>query len=112
MPIPKLDRKITIQTRNSTRTPTGAQADAWTNWVTVYAQKKDIPSIRRGEMFVADQHSDSLFTEWTVRWFSGMTGAERIVSDDGTIYKVAGKPVELGRREWLVIVSETGIVKQ
>ena len=107
----RLDRKITIQTRNTARTATGAQADTWTNLATVYAQKKDIPSIRRGSMFIADQHNDSLYTEWTVRYMDGLTGAERIVDAYGTVYKVAGVPVEVGRREWLIIVSEQGVMK-
>lgn len=111
MNVGNLDRRITIQTRDATRTAAGAQANTWTNLVSVYAKKKDVPSVRRGEMFAGDQHSDSLYCEWTIRYIAGLTGAERIVDQYGTVFTITGIPSEVGRREYLVIVSERGVVK-
>lgn len=111
MPEPRLDRRIQIQTRDATRAADGSQANTWTTIATVWAAKKDVPSVRRGEMFAGDQHSDTLYTEWTIRYRAGMTGAERIVGPDGTVYNCIGVPQEIDRRKYLVCVAERGAVK-
>ena len=106
-----LDRKIQIQTRDAGLNADGSQVSTWTTIRTTWAKKKDVPSTRRGEMFTSSQHNDTLFTEWTVRWYAGATGAERIIDELGAIYNVRGVPSELGRREHLVFVAERGAVK-
>lgn len=108
---PRLDRRIQLQSRDTTRNADGSQANTWTTTATIWAGKKDVPSVRRGQMFSSDQNSDTLFTEWTIRWRAGITGAERIVGPDGAVYQVIGVPQEVDRRKYLILVSERGVVK-
>lgn len=112
MTAPVLDRQITVQTPDNSRAADGAVVSDWVDLhVGVFARKKDVPSARRGENFASDQHNDVMFTEWTIRWRPGLTGAERVIDDAGNFCNVFGIPQELGRREYLVITTERGGVK-
>ena len=111
MKSPRLDRRITIQTPDNSRASDGSAVSTWVDLAEVCAGKKDVPSMRRGEPFASAQHNDAIFTEWTIRYLPGLTGAERIVDDAGNFLNVVGIPQELGRREYLVIITERGVVK-
>lgn len=108
---PRLDRRITIQKPTTSRGADGSVVKAWVDWAQVYANRKDVPSTRRGEMFASMQVNDSLFTEWIIRYRAGIDGTERILDERGNAANVVGLPSELGRREYLVIIAEQGIVK-
>ena len=111
MILPRLDRRIQLQRQSSTLASDGTQSSTWTTFATVYAKTKDVPSTRRGEIFSSAQHSDTLFTEFTIRYMAGLDGSERIVDDRGSTYNVYGVPSEVGRREYSVIIGERGAVK-
>jgi len=113
MTVGSLDRRIQLQRQTPTPSADGSLPPVWTTFATVWANKKDVPSAkRRGELYAADQHIDTLFTQWTVRYISGLDGTERLIDDRGVIYSVVGAPSELGRREYSVIFAERGAVKK
>jgi head-tail adaptor len=107
----RLDRRITIQKRKTTRGADGSITSGWSDFATVWAAKRELPAQRNAEVFGSSQHSDTALTEWTIRFLSGLDGSERIVDDLGVAGNVRGSPREVGRREFLAIVAERGIVK-
>lgn len=72
---------------------------------TCWAKRSDLAG---SQTMAGERQSDLLTTEWTVRYFAGATGAERIVDDRGAFFIAKGAPRELGRREWLVFTAERG----
>lgn len=111
MTVGLLDRRIQIQARDTALASDGSPTISWSTLKHTWAKKKDVPPGRRGEVFASEQHSDTLYTEWTVRWFDGATGAERIIDDSNAVYNAIGVPRELGRHEYLVFNCERGVVK-
>ena len=108
--IPKMDRRISIQTQSAYQAADGAQLTTWTTVATVWAAKEDFPESRRGQYFQAGQFNDLGYTQFTIRYYSGLTGAERIVCE-GIIYQVFGAPIEIGRRQWTQILAQRGFAK-
>lgn len=106
-----LDRRITIQKRNTARGADGSVVSGWLTFATVWAAKRELPAMRNSETFGSSQHSDMALTEWTIRYLAGLDGSERIIDDLGVYANVRGSPRELGRREFLAIIAERGIVK-
>ena len=111
MRLPPLDRRITIQKPRASRGADGSLVSSWADFATVWAAKKDVASVRRGEVFLSEANRDTMFTEWTIRYLEGLDGTERIVDASGAAGNCVGIPQELGRREGLVIVAERGAVQ-
>jgi head-tail adaptor len=107
-----LDRQVTLQRQSVSRNPDGTQSTAWVTFATPWAGRRDVAGSRRGELFASSvQHTDTLFTEWTIRYIDGLDGSERMIDDRGAVLNVVGIPAEVGRREYLVITTERGVVK-
>ena len=111
MKAPLLDRRITIQTPSTSRGADGSVVEGWTAVATVWANRKDVPSARRGEMVASEQFNDTLFTEFTIRYRAGITGKERVTDEYGFIGNVVGLPSMIGRKQYLVLVTERGVRK-
>jgi head-tail adaptor len=108
---PRLDRRIKIQKPQTSRASDGSVVAGWTDFKTVWAAKKDILSSRRGEAFVGEAFVDSIFTEWTIRHLDGLDGTERVLDENSIAGNVRGLPQTIGRKQFMVLMVEKGIVK-
>lgn len=96
-----LDRRITIQRKNSIQNQYGEPIETWIDVATVWAEKRDL---RGTERYAAQQdiaEVDTRFRLWYRRGFSAM---DRILCE-GRTYEIV-QVIELGRREGLDVMAK------
>lgn len=103
MNIGKLDRRIMIQRKTTTRSASGAEVVTWANWKPVWASKADQGS---REFRAAGALFDETTTLFGIRYLPGLTGQERIVYR-GVNYDIIGAPAEVKRLEEMLIQAKT-----
>lgn len=101
----RLDRRVTILTRGTTReTVYGTKTDAWVPVATVWAEVQDVlPS--RGDRLAAEIVITSRPTRVRMRWRDDVTQANR-VEIDGRQRRIVAGPAMIGRRDRLEIMVE------
>lgn len=97
----RLDRRVVIQRKTETRSPTGAVIETWATWKTVQMGKRDI---RADERFRADQELATETTVFVAQYIEGLRTDDRLVCE-GRTYDVLGI-AELGRRSGLEITAQ------
>lgn len=98
----KLDRKIILQTPTESRGAQGGFTTTWANLATVWAQF--IPNGSR-DFYAASQIHSEARAAFRIRYYSGITGGDRI-SYDGKLWDILGEPIEEGRRRFLLIAAK------
>lgn len=89
----KLDRRVTIERKTTSRSSTGAVIETWATWRTVFMGKSDITA---NERFRADQELAVETTVWESHYIDGLRTDDRL-SVDGKVYDILGI-AEVGRR--------------
>lgn len=103
MNIGKLDRRITIQAKTTTRDASeGGTVDTWADVVTVWAEKLDVGGSKGFRGGALRPETDTVFT---IRHRSDVTALHRITYQ-GAIYGIVSV-AEIGRREGLTIQTKT-----
>jgi SPP1 family predicted phage head-tail adaptor len=98
----ELDRRITLQTRSTSKSgTTGSTSEQFTTLATVWAQVKDL---RGREFAAARQVNAEITTVFRIRWRTGVNELGRILYN-GRTYDVVAPPAEIGRREGLEIMA-------
>ena len=95
-----LDRLIAIEQNAPTRNTHGEETEAWVNFATVWASKRDKGGREFFEAGATQAEADTIFK---IRWLAGVKAEMRIVLD-GVNYDIQAIK-ELGRREGLEIVA-------
>jgi SPP1 family predicted phage head-tail adaptor len=101
MDLGKLDRSIILQSYTTSQGATGQPVATWSNFATVWAQKRDLGV---GERFRAHRDLAIKATVFIIRYLSGIDAKMRVLYDGGT-YDVTGVK-EMGRRSWLELTTE------
>ena len=99
----QLDRRIVLQTRTTTRDAVGGKVEAWGDVATVYAMRT-VDSGRR--YFGAEQENAEEIVTFRIRWRTGVVAFMRVVYAD-QFFEIVQKPVELGRRAYLELVTRS-----
>ena len=101
----QLDRRITIQSRTSTKDASGRPTTvAWADFATVWASVQDmLPS--RGERIAEGVNVASRPCRIRMRYRDDITADMRVTLDGRTL-RIVSMPAELGRREGIEIVAE------
>lgn len=97
----QLDRRIIIQTQQTSRDDWNHPRVQWTNLATVWASKMDRTSVTVNEL---QQEVNVNRTVWTIRYRSDIDTTQRI-NVKGSYYYITGVK-ELGRREGLQLTTE------
>jgi SPP1 family predicted phage head-tail adaptor len=107
MNIGRLDRRITIQRKTTTRDANGGEVVTWSDWKTVWASKADQGSREF-------RSAGALYAETTtifgIRYLAGVTGQDRIVYRE-TVYDIVGAPSEVVRLTEMLIQAKTEAVQ-
>lgn len=102
MNIGDLDRRITIQSLDSTQDPvTGHWKKDWSDWKILAASKVDMPAHDRMQANQIINIGDEVFT---IRYNSGVNTTQRI-SWDGNLYELKSIQ-EIGRKRWMRIIAQ------
>jgi SPP1 family predicted phage head-tail adaptor len=97
----KLDRRITLQSRATSKSATtGAVSEVFADLVSVWAERQDL---RGREFIAARQVNADVTTRFRIRWRSGITELHRIV-DGAAVFDIA-HVAEIGRRQGLEILA-------
>lgn len=78
----KMDRKITIQKWEQSRSTYGSMGNTWTDYKTVWAKYEPVQGTGQDEKFVADRERGEERVEWIVRFDEGINDKRRIVYND------------------------------
>lgn len=97
----KLDRLVTIQAPVVTISDGGAEKTIWSDVATVWGQKKDMSVSSK---LTADRELEEETTVFRIRYRSDVTAEHRLVCE-GKTYRIAGGPIEWGRKEALEITG-------
>ena len=93
----KLDRRVALRWPLPARSESGESADTWVDGATVWAQW--LPASSREFMAAKARHAETTGI-FRIRHRSDVTAAWRLVHS-GDLFKLAGDPIEIGRREYL-----------
>ncbi|MBB5704635.1 SPP1 family predicted phage head-tail adaptor [Ochrobactrum daejeonense] len=96
MHIGNLDRRVTIERKTKTKTPTGSIVESWQAVTTVWAE---IVKQSTSEFFTGYGEAESQKTVFRIRYRSDITTDDRI-SYNGTAYNLKDVS-EIGRRDGL-----------
>lgn len=97
-----LDRQITIEQVSTTRGANGSVIETWSTFASPWAKKTDINGT---EKFQSDQRLSEVNAIFRIRYRPGVTTKMRILYDD-VYYDIQGPPKEIGRREYLDILTK------
>ncbi len=97
-----LDRRITIQRRDTGCDAIGQPVDTWTDVCTVWANKGQPKGLER---IRASADVSTLRVSWCIRWRAGIDAGMRIVHG-GQVWDIKGPPTGDRRDGWLYIVAE------
>jgi hypothetical protein len=114
---PRLNRYITIQSRDAGRGVGGSLEPVWDDLFTnVPACRQDEQGSRYDTSVSGQQVNNTLRTYFTVRWtaaLAALDGSQRIVHE-GRIFKLCGQPIEpdvMPGRTYLQFFAEAGAAK-
>ncbi len=102
MNTPKLDHRITIQQNTPTVDDYGGESDAWSDFITVSAERRDV-SAREG--YRAQEVGAEISARYKVRYSPDMatvTPKDRLVLENGPTYNITGIR-ETQRNKWIEI---------
>lgn len=98
-----LDRRIRLERLIETNEDTyGEPQQSWALIAEVWAARRELSTRDR---FLADQSVADSLVEWVIRYRSDVGVRVRVVHE-GVVYALLGAPQELGRREWLRLLTQ------
>lgn len=96
-----LRRRITFQSRTTTRDTFGAEQETWNNVATVWG---DVQDLRGSKFLAAEQYEAQVTTMIIIRYRTDITPAMRaVVSDENRTFDVQSIRDEEGRHRELVL---------
>lgn len=102
----KLDRRIVIERFTSTPNEFNEPVEAWTTFITVWAQRKDSSDVVKTEILGAEQVGSYLYSHFVIRSSVNaktVTPADRI-NYDGHLWNIKGtKETSEGRNRFIEI---------
>lgn len=99
----QLDLRIVLQSRTPTRDAVGGKVESWAEVATVWAMRR-VDNGRR--YYAADQESTEETVTWRIRYRTGLAAFMR-VTHGSDVFEIVQKPVELGRRAYLELVTRS-----
>jgi len=99
----QLDRRVVLQARTTTRDAVGGRVETWADLATVWASRR-VESGRK--YFSGEQKTTEQAVVFRIRYRTGLAAFMRI-SFGGEYFEVVQKPVELGRRAYLDLITRT-----
>lgn len=102
MNIGKLDRRITLRSKSTTKNGFGEDVVTWTDIATVWAQW--IPN-GGSERWASQRVVDTADGAFEIRYRYGIDALDEVLFD-GVQYRVLGQPAEIGRRVGLLIQAQ------
>lgn len=101
----RMNQRITIEEKTSTRSSTGAEVVTWTPVAEVWAR---VEPIRGNEFFAAGQMQDATDHRVTIRYRSGITREQRVVWR-GELMDIVSVIDVNARRENLELMCISGV---
>jgi SPP1 family predicted phage head-tail adaptor len=101
---PRLDRRVTIQSRALAPDAQGQQIEAWSDVATVWAAKRDL---RGREYFAAQAENADVSTVFDIRYRAGVTVLHRLLCE-GVTYDIQ-QVSEIGRRAGLQLICSAKV---
>lgn len=95
----KLDRRITLRAKSTTKNSFGEDVVTWTDVATVWAEW--LPK-GGSERWASQRVIDTADGAFQIRYRSDVDALDEVLFD-GAQYRVLGQPQELGRRQALLI---------
>lgn len=99
----RLQWRVTLQSRATTRDAVGGKVEAWTDVATVWAMRR-VDNGRR--YFGADQETSEHGVTFRIRYRTGVAAFMRVVYGTG-VFEIIQAPIELGRRAYLELVTRS-----
>lgn len=99
----QLDRRIVLQQRTAQRDGVGGKFETWSDLATVWAMRR-VDNGRR--YYAAEQESIEETVTFRIRYRAGVTAFMRVVYGD-QFFEIVQKPIELGRRAYLELVTRS-----
>lgn len=97
-----MDRRVTLRHVSlAAADANGEQRQSFTTYATVWAHREDLSG---RESFLAQQKTAELISRFTVRYRDDVVATDRITCE-GRDYEVTQPPLEIGRRDGLLIVA-------
>lgn len=98
----KMDRRIVIQVKTTTRGAAGGTVVAWADERVVWAEKVSETSTEGRRMLALRAEATVIFR---IRYLSTLTTRHRIYFE-GQYHDILGDPVEEGRREMMLVTAK------
>jgi SPP1 family predicted phage head-tail adaptor len=99
----QLDRRITLKSVSVTRDAVGGKVESITDVATVWAMRR-VDNGRR--FYAADQETTEETVTWRIRYRTGLAAFMR-VAHGNDVFEIVQKPIELGRRAYLDLVTRS-----
>jgi len=99
----KLDRRLVIQTKTTTRGAAGGPVETWANSATVWAEKVSTTS-SEARRALATRAEATLVLR--IRYLSSLTARNRLYFE-GQYWDIVGDPIEEGRRDTMLVTART-----
>jgi SPP1 family predicted phage head-tail adaptor len=101
---PRLDRRVTIQSRALAPDAQGQQIETWSEVATVWASKRDL---RGREYYAANTTNAEVSTTFEIRYRADVTVLNRLVCE-GITYDIQ-QVSEIGRRVGLQLICSAKV---